>query len=166
VQATRAGEEALAALVVEALVGASRVVDLFSGCGTFALRTASFAETHAFEGDADMLAALKRAADEAGGALRGVVAVRRDLLRTPVAALELKRFDAAVLDPPRAGARLQAQQLAASKVARIASVSCDPPTFARDARILIDAGFKLRRVTPIDQFRFSPHVEIIGAFER
>jgi 23S rRNA (uracil1939-C5)-methyltransferase len=166
VQATRAGEQILAALVVEALAGAARVADLFSGCGTFALRTAAFAETHAFEGDADMLEALKRAADGAGGALKSVAVVRRDLLRTPVSALELKRFDAAVLDPPRSGARLQAEQLAASKVARVASVSCDPATFARDARILVDAGFRPVRVAPIDQFRFSPHVEIVGAFKR
>lgn len=166
VQATRAGEDALSQRVVEALRGSVRVADLFSGCGTFALRVAAFAETHALEGDAEMLAALKRAADAAGGSLRQVTIARRDLLRTPVSALELKRFDAVVLDPPRAGARLQTQQIAASKVTRVASVSCDPATFARDARILIDAGFKMTSVTPVDQFRWTPHIELVGAFER
>jgi len=166
VQATRAGENALAARVVEALRGAERVVDLFSGCGTFALRIAEFAQTQALEGDAAMLDALKRAADAAGGAVRDVVVTRRDLLRTPISALELKHFDAAVLDPPRAGARLQTQQLAASKISRIASVSCDPATFARDAKILIDAGFALDEVTPIDQFRYTAHVELVGVFTR
>lgn len=166
VQATRAGEEALAAHVVAALQGAGRVADLFSGCGTFALRIAAFAPVHALEGDAAMLEALKQAADGAGGALRDVTTQRRDLLRTPFSALELKHYDAVVLDPPRAGARLQTQQIAASKVACVASVSCDPATFARDARILIDAGFALGPVTPIDQFRFTAHVEVVGVFTR
>ncbi|MGE0828156.1 MAG: class I SAM-dependent RNA methyltransferase [Hyphomonadaceae bacterium] len=166
VQATRAGEEALGKFVADALRGAERVIDLFSGCGTFALRCASFAETHAVEGDEVMLRALKAAADAAGGRVKAVTTERRDLLRTPVSALEMKRFDAVVLDPPRSGARLQAEQIGASRASRVASVSCDPPTFARDARVLIDAGFKLTRVTPIDQFRWSPHIEIVGAFER
>ncbi|MBI1187984.1 MAG: RNA methyltransferase [Alphaproteobacteria bacterium] len=166
VQATRAGEDALAERVVAALGGAGRVADLFSGCGTFALRIAAFAPVHALEGDAAMLEALKHAADGAGGALRDVTTQRRDLLRTPFSALELKHYDAVVLDPPRAGARLQTQQIAASKVSRVASVSCDPATFARDARILIDAGFALGPVTPIDQFRYTAHVEVVGVFTR
>jgi 23S rRNA (uracil1939-C5)-methyltransferase len=166
VQATRAGEDALAERVVASLQGAGRVADLFSGCGTFALRIAAFAPVLALEGDPAMLEALKRGADGAGGALKDVTTQRRDLLRTPFSALELKHFDAVVLDPPRAGARLQTQQIAASKVSRVASVSCDPATFARDARILIDAGFALGPVTPIDQFRYTAHVEVVGVFTR
>ncbi|MBL8550137.1 MAG: class I SAM-dependent RNA methyltransferase [Hyphomonadaceae bacterium] len=162
-QPTFAGEAAIAALVMPALQGAKRIIDLFSGCGPFALRAAAIAPTHAVDSEAPMLEALKRAADAAN---LNVTVERRDLFRTPVAALEMKRFDAAILDPPRAGARLQTEQLAASKITRIASVSCDPATFARDARILIDAGFRLTRVTPIDQFRWSAHIEIVGAFER
>jgi 23S rRNA (uracil1939-C5)-methyltransferase len=163
-QPTVAGEAAIAALVLPALAGARRVVDLFSGCGPFALRAAAAAPVHAVDSDAAMLAALKRAADAAG--LHPVSVERRDLFRTPAAALEMKRFDAAILDPPRAGARLQAEQIAASRIARVASVSCDPATFARDARVLVDAGFRLSRVTPVDQFRWSAHIEIVGAFER
>ncbi|MGE3249474.1 MAG: class I SAM-dependent RNA methyltransferase [Hyphomonadaceae bacterium] len=165
-QATRAGEDVLAAHVMRALHGASRVIDLFSGCGTFALRAAEMADVHAVEGEEEMLAALKRGADGAGGRLKSVTTQRRDLLRTPVSALELKRFDAAILDPPRAGARLQAQQIAASRISRVASVSCDPATFARDARVLIDAGFTLKDVTPVDQFRWSAQIEVTGAFAR
>jgi 23S rRNA (uracil1939-C5)-methyltransferase len=165
VQATAEGERVLAELVLEAVAGAERIADLFSGIGAFALRVAPFAETHAVEGDADMLAALKRAADAVGG-LKGVSIERRDLLRAPLAALELKRFDAIVFDPPRAGAKLQAEQIGRSKAKRVAAVSCDPATFARDARVLIDAGFSLVRVTPVDQFRWTPHVEVVGAFVR
>lgn len=165
-QPTQQGEEVLGRLVKEALAGAVRVADLFSGVGTFALRLADEAQVHAVEGELAMLEALKRAADAAGGALKAVTIERRDLLRAPLAALELKRFDAVVFDPPRSGARLQAEQIAASRATRVAAVSCDPATFARDAKVLIDAGFSLDRVTPVDQFRWSPHVEIVGAFSR
>jgi 23S rRNA (uracil1939-C5)-methyltransferase len=133
--------------------------------GTFALRIADFAEVHGVEGDAEMLAALKRGADGVGG-LRGVTVERRDLLRAPLAALELKRFDAVVFDPPRAGAKLQAEQIGASKARKVVAVSCDPATFARDVRVLVDSGFTLTRVAPVDQFRWTPHVEIVGVLER
>jgi len=162
-QPTAEGEALLAARALDAIAGGARVLDLFSGLGAFALRAAEHAEVWALDGDAEMLAALKAGAD---GAQLAVQVTRRDLLRTPLAALEMKRFDAAIFDPPRAGARLQTAELARSRLARIAAVSCDAATFARDARALIDAGFKLTRVSPIDQFRFSPHVEIVGAFER
>lgn len=165
VQATAAGEETLGKLVLEALSGGERALDLFCGLGTFALRLAPDMSVHAVEGDGDMLAALKAAADGVGG-LRGVTVERRDLLRTPFSALEMKRFDTALFDPPRAGAKLQAEQIAASKVRKVAAVSCDPATFARDVRVLIDGGFTLKRVTPIDQFRWSPHIEIVAALER
>jgi 23S rRNA (uracil1939-C5)-methyltransferase len=166
VQATVAGEETMADLVLQALSGARRVADLFCGIGTFALRLAQGAEVWAVDGEPAMLAALKAAADRAGGALKGVETARRDLLRSPVSALELKRFDAIVFDPPRGGARLQAEQIAAAKAERVAAVACDAGAFARDARALVDAGFTMQTITPIDQFRWSPHVEIVGVFTR
>ena len=165
-QPTIAGEEALARLVLEALSGARRVVDLFSGLGTFALRIAEHAEVLAVEGDGDMLAALKAAADGAGGALKHVEVLRRDLLRTPLSSMEMKKFDAAVLDPPRSGARLQAEQIARAPVRKLAYVSCDPASFARDLKVLIEHGFTLTSITPVDQFRWSGHVEVVGALER
>ncbi len=164
-QPTAEGEEVLARLTLEALSGADRVADLFSGIGTFALRLAEKAETFAVEGDEAMLAALKQGADRAG-VLKGVSVLRRDLLRNPLSALEMKRFDGVAFDPPRSGARLQAEQIAKSKARKVAAISCDPATFARDAKVLLDEGFDMVRVTPVDQFRWSPHIEIVGAFER
>jgi 23S rRNA (uracil1939-C5)-methyltransferase len=165
-QPTASGEETLARLTLEALHGAKRVVDLFSGIGTFALRIAEHAEVLAAEGDADMLAALKKAADGAGGALKEVSILRRDLLRTPLSSLEMKKFDAAVIDPPRSGARQQAEQIARAPIRKLAYVSCDPASFARDVKVLIEHGFTLTKITPVDQFRWSPHVEVVGALER
>lgn len=165
-QPTVAGEETLSKLALEALGDARRVVDLFSGIGTFALRAAERAEVLAAETDADMLAALKRAADGAGGALKEVTTLRRDLLRTPLSSLEMKKFDAALIDPPRSGARMQAEQIARAPIRRVAYVSCDPASFARDVKVLVEHGFTLTRITPVDQFRWSPHVEVVGALER
>jgi 23S rRNA (uracil1939-C5)-methyltransferase len=165
-QATAQGEDTLAALTLDALKGAERVIDLFSGIGTFALRLAEHAEVLAAESDGDMLTALKAAADGAGGALKEVQVLRRDLLRTPMSSLEMKKFDAAVIDPPRSGARLQAEQIARAPIRRLAYVSCDPGSFARDLKVLIEHGFTITRITPVDQFRWSPHVEIVGALER
>ena len=165
-QPTALGEETLAALTLEALAGAERVIDLFSGIGTFALRLAERAEVLAAESDTEMLAALKAAADGAGGALKQVTTLRRDLLRTPLSGLEMKKFDAAVIDPPRSGARLQAEQIARAPIRRLAYVSCDPASFARDVKVLVEHGFTLTRITPVDQFRWSPHVEVVGAMER
>jgi 23S rRNA (uracil1939-C5)-methyltransferase len=165
-QPTMLGEETLAALAMSALSGAARIADLFCGVGTFALRFADHAEVHGVDGDEAQVAALKSAADGAGGALKRVTVERRDLLRAPLAPLELKRFDAVAFDPPRSGARFQAEQIAASRAEKAVAISCDPVAFARDAKILIGGGFKLTRVTPVDQFRWSPHVEIVGAFAR
>lgn len=165
-QPTVEGEEALARLTLDALKGAERVIDLFSGIGTFALRVAEQAEVLAAESDAEMLTALKKAADGAGGALKQVTTLRRDLLRTPLSSLEMKKFDGAVIDPPRSGARLQAEQIARAPVRKLAYVSCDPASFARDLKVLIEHGFTLTRITPVDQFRWSPHVELVGALER
>jgi 23S rRNA (uracil1939-C5)-methyltransferase len=165
-QPTALGEDTLAALVLSALEGAERVVDLFCGVGTFALRLAVHMPVLALDSGAPMLAALKAGADSAAGALKPVSILRRDLLRTPLSAMEMKSFDAVVMDPPRSGARRQAEQIGASRARRVAFVSCDPASFARDARVLAEHGFSLTRATPVDQFRWSPHIEIVGAFER
>jgi 23S rRNA (uracil1939-C5)-methyltransferase len=164
-QATRLGEETLAGLVVEACAGAKRVADLFAGCGPFSLRLAERAEVHAVETERGSLAALDKAARATRG-LRRVTTEARDLFRRPLLTLELKGYDAVVLDPPRAGAEAQVRQLAGSQVATVASVSCDPGTFARDAGILIASGYRLERVVPVDQFKHTPHVELVGVFRR
>ena len=163
-QATAAGEAALTAEVVEALAGAERVADLFAGCGTFGLALGARAALHAVEGDATALAALAAAARRAG--LGFVTTERRDLDARPLLAAELRRFDAVLFDPPRAGAKAQVEHLAGSGVPRIVGVSCNPASFARDARILVDAGYRLERVLPVDQFVWSPHVELVGRFRR
>lgn len=164
-QATALGEETLARLVVDGVSGASSIADLFCGVGTFALRLVALGPVLAMEGDGAMIAALRQAADGLGGG-HTIKAVRRDLLRQPLSSLEMKRIDAIVFDPPRSGAKLQAEQIAKSAVARVAAVSCDAATFARDARVLLDAGFALHSVTPVDQFQYSAHIEVVGIFHR
>ncbi len=164
-QATREGEATLLAEVAEAVGDARHIVDLFAGCGTFALPLSARAEVHAVEGEAALLAALDRGWRSAGGGKR-VTTETRDLFRNPLRPDELARFDAAVIDPPRAGAAAQTEALAASGIATIAAVSCNPVTFARDARTLVGAGFRLTRVQVVDQFRWSPHVELAAAFRR
>lgn len=164
-QATEAGETELARLVSASVGKAKRVVDLFSGVGTFALRLAEKAEVHAVEYDAPMLTALTRAANEAKG-LRMVTTETRDLYRRPLLVDEFARFDAVVFDPPRAGAEAQAKILATSSVATVIAVSCNVQTFSRDAKVLIDGGYVCESVTPVDQFRHSAHVEMVGVFRR
>lgn len=163
-QATAAGETALADLVLAATAGAQRVADLFAGCGTFALRLARRAQVTAVEADEAALTALDRAARAPG--LKPVACIARDLYRAPLLPAELATFNAVILDPPFAGARAQAETLAASGVGRIVMVSCNPATFARDARILADGGYRLEQVQAVDQFVFSPHIELVGAFAR
>lgn len=163
-QPTVKGEETLAALVLKAAGKAKTIADLFSGIGTFSLRLAETARISAVDSDAAAVAALKRGAAMPG--LKPVEAQARDLFRRPLLAQELSGFDLAVLDPPRQGAEAQAREFAKSKLEKIVYVSCNPASFARDAKILCDAGFKLMRVTPVDQFRHSAHVELAGAFER
>jgi 23S rRNA (uracil1939-C5)-methyltransferase len=164
-QATEAGEEALASRVVAACAGAKRVVDLFAGCGPFSLRLAERADVHAVETDAPALAALDRAARETPG-LRRVTTERRDLFRRPLLPLELDRYDAVVLDPPRAGAEAQVRQIAASRVPLVVMVSCDPGTYARDAAILVAAGYGLEETVPVDQFKWGAPLELIGVFRK
>ncbi len=164
-QATLDGEAALLDAVQEITKGADRIVDLFAGCGTFALPLASDAEIHAVEGEADMIKALDRGWREAKG-LKRVTSETRDLFRRPLEPDELRKFDAAVIDPPRAGAEAQIETLAKSDLKVVAMVSCNPVTFARDAATLIDAGFNCDWVQVVDQFRWSTHVEVIGSFTR
>ncbi|WP_323020214.1 class I SAM-dependent RNA methyltransferase [Pararhodobacter sp.] len=164
-QATPQGEAALKAAVIEAVGGAKQVVDLFAGCGTFALPLAETAEVHAVEGAAPMLAALDLGWRNATG-LKRVTTEARDLFRRPLMPDELKRFDAAVIDPPRAGAEAQVAELAQAAVPVIAHVSCSPVTFARDARVLVGAGYRLDWVQVVDQFRWSAHVELVARFSR
>jgi 23S rRNA (uracil1939-C5)-methyltransferase len=163
-QPTIAGEQALARLVLEAAGNARRVADLFCGIGTFALRLAENAQVLAVDSDENAIAALNKA--KAAPGLRPVETVTRDLFRSPLTAGELVPSKVVVLDPPRQGAESQVRELAISGATRIVYVSCSPATFARDARILIDHGWKLGRVVPVDQFRYSWHVELVGVFDR
>ncbi len=164
-QATLAAEDCLAAPVLAATNGVTRVADLFSGVGTFALRLAAQCEVHAVEFDVAALNALG-AAHRATVGLRGVTTERRNLFERPLLADELKPYGAVVFDPPRAGAEAQAHALAAAQVPLVLAVSCNPVTFARDAKILVDGGYKLEQVVPVDQFKYSPHVEIVATFRR
>jgi 23S rRNA (uracil1939-C5)-methyltransferase len=164
-QATEAGEALLAAFAERGLANAKRVADLFCGAGAFAIRLARRSEVFAADSDHAAVAALARAAATTPG-LRKLSPETRDLFRRPLRADELAAFDAALIDPPRAGALEQARALAASALPLIASISCNAATFARDARILIAGGYEIESVTPLDQFRFSPHVEIAAIFRR
>jgi len=164
-QATVAGEETLAALVSDHCKRAKHVADLFCGVGPFALRLAAKSRVSAFDSDAGAVAALQKAAAATSG-LKPVKAEARDLFRRPLMPQELRDYDTIVFDPPRQGAQAQAQQLSASKIPVVVAVSCNIMTFARDARILIDGGFRLETVTPVDQFRHTPHVELVARFTR
>jgi 23S rRNA (uracil1939-C5)-methyltransferase len=164
-QATAAGEAALAALVGEHVGKAKAVADLFCGLGPFALRLAERARVTAIDSDAGAIAALARAGATTSG-LKPVDAQARDLFRRPLLAAELKAFGAVIFDPPRQGAEAQARGLAASAVPLVVAVSCHAGTFARDARLLTDGGYRLTRVTPVDQFLYSAHVELVAKFEK
>jgi len=164
-QATVSGEEKLAALVSGHCSRAKHIADLFCGVGPFALRLAEKARIMAFDSDAGAINALQKAATSTHR-LKPVKAEARDLFRRPLMPQELRDYDIVVFDPPRQGAQAQAQQLAASKIAVVVAVSCNVATFARDARILVDGGFRLEGVTPVDQFRHTPHVELVARFSR
>jgi 23S rRNA (uracil1939-C5)-methyltransferase len=164
-QATAAGEAELARLILEHCGTAKSVADLFAGVGPFTLRIAERARVTAVDSDAEAITALQRAASTTQG-LKPIAAITRDLFRRPFAGAELKPFDCVVFDPPRQGAEAQARALANSAVPMIVAASCNPATFARDARILVDGGYRLLRVTPVDQFRYSFHVEIVALFQR
>jgi 23S rRNA (uracil1939-C5)-methyltransferase len=162
-QPTKEGEAILQKLVREEAGSARRIADLFSGCGTFALDLAEGRAIHAVDSATAQIEALAGAA-KAGRA--NLTAETRDLFRRPLLASELARFDAVVLDPPRPGATAQVQALAQSAVPTVLYVSCNPASFARDARILVDGGYRLTRVVPLDQFLWSPHVELFARFVR
>ena len=163
-QATALGEAVLSRLVVDSCSGADRIADLFAGVGTFALRLAAHARVFAFDEDEAAIAALERATGAAG--LKPLRAERRNLFKAPLTATELSGFDAVVFDPPRQGAQLQSREIAASRVPTLVAVSCSPGTFARDMRHLIDGGYRLLSVIPIDQFRYSAHVEIVAHLQK
>ncbi len=164
-QATAEGEETIAGLVLAALPKAKRVADLFAGCGPFSFRLAERAQVHAVESDKAAILALTRGAGMTQG-LKSISSEVRDLFRRPLLEHELNAFDAVVLDPPRAGAEAQVRRLAAAKTATVIYVSCDVGSFSRDAAILIAGGYALEGVTPVDQFRYSAHIELVGVFRR
>jgi 23S rRNA (uracil1939-C5)-methyltransferase len=165
VQATKFAEDAMVSVVTAALSGAKRVADLFAGCGTFTFPVARSARITSIDGDEELVSAARAGANRATG-LKAIDFQARDLFRRPLFAAELKPFEGVVFDAPRQGAKAQADMLAESAVPVVVAVSCDPGTFARDARILVDGGYKLIRVQPIDQFLWSPHVELVAEFRR
>lgn len=164
-QATAAGENAIAELVLNGVKSAKHVADLFCGVGPFALRIATKAKVYAADSDKPAIAGLQLAVRNTQG-LKPLDVQSRDLFREPLTPLELKRFDAVVLDPPRAGAETQAKQLAKSQVKRVVLVSCDIANFVRDAAILTKGGYSLKTVTPVDQFKWTAHLEMVGVFTK
>jgi 23S rRNA (uracil1939-C5)-methyltransferase len=164
-QASGAAEAVLAGLVREGVGGAKRLADLFAGLGTFTFALARDAAVDAFEADEAALHALADAVRKTPK-LKPVRTHPRDLFRAPLSAKELKAYDAVVLDPPRAGASAQAQELAKSQVPKLVAVSCNPGTLVRDLRILVDGGYRIARIVPVDQFLFSPHIEVVAHLAR
>ncbi|MGO6708221.1 class I SAM-dependent RNA methyltransferase [Rhizobium leguminosarum] len=164
-QATKPAEEAMAELVMAHAGKAKRIADLFAGSGTFSLRLARIGRVHAVEAEAKALAALDHAARNTQG-LKPVTVEKRDLFRRPLMTQEFKPYDVVVFDPPRAGAEFQCQELARSAVKKIVAVSCNPLTLARDLAILVEGGYRITQVTPIDQFLWTSHVEVVATLEK
>ncbi|MDA5092956.1 class I SAM-dependent RNA methyltransferase [Aliiroseovarius sp. KMU-50] len=164
-QATREGELSLVNAVREGVGQAETIVDLFSGVGTLSLPLADQAQIHAVEGIEDMMRALDEGWRRSSG-LKQVTTETRDLFRRPLLPDELNRFDAIVIDPPRAGAQAQVEEISGCDVPRVAMVSCNPVSFARDAQVLVSSGYRLNWVLPVDQFRWSPHVELAASFSK
>ncbi|TAY65458.1 class I SAM-dependent RNA methyltransferase [Rhizobium leguminosarum] len=164
-QATKPAEEAMAELVIAHAGKAKRIADLFAGSGTFSLRLARIGRVHAVEAEAKALAALDHAARNTQG-LKPVTVEKRDLFRRPLMTQEFKPYDVVVFDPPRAGAEFQCQELARSGVKKIVAVSCNPLTLARDLAILVEGGYRITQVTPIDQFLWTSHVEVVATLEK
>lgn len=164
-QASATAEEAMIEAVVDVVGDQAPVADLFCGIGTFALPLARQAPVLAVEGDAALLTALDEAARQTSG-IRPVTTRRRDLFLNPVSAAELDGFGAVVFDPPAAGAKAQAEAIAASPVETVVAVSCNPATLARDARILVDGGYQMTRALPVDQFLWSAEIEVVAVFQR
>jgi 23S rRNA (uracil1939-C5)-methyltransferase len=164
-QAVPQAEAAMVAFALEAAAGAKRIADLYCGVGAFTFPLAEIGSVMAVDSAEGAVTALKSATATASG-VKAITVQARDLDRRPILAQELKGFDVVLFDPPRAGAAIQVGEIARSKVSRVIGVSCNPATFARDARVLVDAGFALERVLPVDQFLWSPHVELVGVFSR
>ncbi len=164
-QATQAGEEAIATRVLDATGGAKRVIDLFSGVGAFALRLAQKARVSAFDSSAEAVEAMLAGARGVDG-LKPLEGAARDLFARPLTAQELAHFEAVVFDPPRAGAPAQAREISKSQALAVVAVSCSAQSFARDAAILLTGGYSMGKIAAIDQFRHSPHVEIVATFSR
>jgi 23S rRNA (uracil1939-C5)-methyltransferase len=164
-QASAAAEKVMVELVREGLSGAKRIADLFAGLGTFTFALAKASAVDAFEADEAALEALAEAARKTPK-LKPVRSFVRDLFRSPLGPKELANYDGVVFDPPRAGAKAQAEMFAKSQVARLVAVSCNSGTLARDLRILVDGGYRITRVVPVDQFLFSPHIEVVAHLER
>jgi 23S rRNA (uracil1939-C5)-methyltransferase len=164
-QAVARAETAMADIAADALYGAGAVADLFCGSGAFTFHLAKHASVLALDSEAAAIAALQGGRATTPN-LKAVIAETRDLFRRPLLAMEMKKLDGVLFDPPRAGAAEQAGEIARSKVSTVVGVSCNPATFARDAAVLIAGGFRLERVTPVDQFLWSPHMELVGVFRR
>ncbi|MBL4801982.1 MAG: class I SAM-dependent RNA methyltransferase [Emcibacter sp.] len=164
-QATKEGEIALTRHMKSILAEADKVVDIFAGCGTFTVALIGDKAVHAVEGKEDMVVALKQSSNQMGK-IRNLTTEIRDLFLRPLLPHELNKYDGVILDPPRAGARDQVQEIANSDIKNLVMVSCNPATFARDARILVDAGFVMGDILPVDQFLYSPHLELVAGFKR
>ncbi len=164
-QATVLGEATLTALVLDAFPKVKHVLDLFGGVGTFTLPLAKTTRVTSVDSDRQAIDSLQKAVKAAQG-LKPVTAIVRNLFNAPYTFMELRDFDAVVLDPPRAGAEAQVKMLAKSKISHVAYVSCDMQSFARDAKILVKSGFALKQVTPVDQFKWTVHLEMVGVFTR
>lgn len=165
VQAEESAELAMAKMVIDGVGDAKRVIDLFCGSGTFALRLARKAQVWALESEDAAIKSLEKAW-RFGSQLKGIKMERRDLFRRPLLAAEMKKFDALVFDPPRAGAKAQCEEIAKTRIPVVVAVSCNPGTLARDLRILVDGGYQIASVTPVDQFLYSPHVECVATLTR
>lgn len=164
-QATKEGEAALIRHMKRALTGADKIIDIFAGCGTFTVALIGDHAVHAVEGKEDMVAALKNSSHQMGK-IRALTTEVRDLFLRPLLPHELNRYDAVIIDPPRAGARDQMQEISNSDIKNLVMISCNPATFARDARTLVDAGFVMGDILPVDQFLYSSHLEIVAGFKR
>ncbi|WP_339715359.1 hypothetical protein [uncultured Sneathiella sp.] len=162
-QASEDGERTLAAFATEALVGATHIVDLFAGVGSFTFPLADSARIHAVEGDAELAGGLQAAANRA---IRPITTETRDLFHRPLLVDELNKYDGLLFDPPRAGAKAQAEEIAKSEIPTVVAISCNPVTFARDVALLIDGGYSLGPVRPVDQFLWSPHIEMAAVLRR
>jgi 23S rRNA (uracil1939-C5)-methyltransferase len=164
-QATALGEETLVRLVREPMTKSKKIIDLFCGVGPFTFQIAETHKVHGIDLDKAAIGGMLQAARFTSG-LKPLTAEARDLFYNPLVPAELNEFDTVVMDPPRAGAEAQARQLAKCKVKTVISVACDVLSFARDAAILVRGGYKLMKVTPVDQFKYTAHVEIVGVFKR